>query len=191
MGPDVRIAVLAWGSLVWKPRNDHGELSVAGDWQTDGPELPIEFARISYDGRLTLILTPGYPHLSRVMWAISALEDLDEAIANLATRETNAPIDCIHGVGAGLTVGAPDPSVVETVSSWLDEKRYLDAAIWTGLGPGPRWGAGGWGIEQALHHLSLQRGAERERALEYVRMAPHQIDTPVRRALEAQGQRIR
>ena len=104
----MRIAVLAWGSLVWQPRNDHGELSMAGGWQTDCPELPIEFARISSDGRLTLIITPGYPHSSRVLWAVSGLDDLDAAAANLTARETNAPLDRIHGIGAHRTLGSPD-----------------------------------------------------------------------------------
>ena len=140
----MQIAVLAWGSLVWQPRNDHGELSMAGEWQTDGPTLPIEFARISTDGRLTLIITPGYPHSSRVLWSLSGLGDLDAAAANLAARETNAPLDCIHGIGARRTLGSPDPSVLEAVSMWLGDKPDLDAAIWTGLGPGPRWRADGF-----------------------------------------------
>ena len=181
----MQIAVLAWGSLAWQPRNDHGELSMAGDWQTDGPELPIEFARISADGRLTLIITPGYAHSNRVLWAISGLDDLDAAIANLAARETNAPIDRIHGIGAHRTLGLPDPSVLEAVSTWLGGKPHLDAVIWTGLGPGPRWPADGWSLEKAVGHLTSLQGTARETAIEYIRRAPHQIDTPVRRALQA------
>jgi len=181
----VRIAVLAWGSLVWQPCNDHGELSTAGDWQTDGPGLPIEFARISSDGRLTLIVTPGYPHSSRVLWTISGLDDLDAAVANLAARETNAPLDSIHGIGSGRTLGSPHPSVVEVVSAWLGGKPHIDAAVWTGLGPGNGWPAGGWSPERAADHLASLQGTAREVAIEYIRRAPRQIDTPVRRALQA------
>jgi len=181
----VQIAVLAWGSLVWRPHNDHGELSMAGDWQTDGPELPIEFARISSDDRLTLIITPGYPHSTTVLWAINGLDDLDATVANLAERETNAPLDCIHGIGANRTLGSPDPSVVEAVSIWLGGKPHLDAAIWTGLGPGPRWPADGWSTERAVNHLASLQGAAREIAIEYIRRAPRQVETPVRKALRA------
>ena len=51
----MRIAVIGWGSLLWSPRT----LPLAGTWSSDGPVLPIEFARISVDGRLTLIIEDG------------------------------------------------------------------------------------------------------------------------------------
>jgi len=178
----MRIAVLAWGSLVWQPRNRHGEIRLAGTWHDDGPLLPVEFARISVDGRLTLILVPGYPHRSPVLWAGSAFSDVTAARANLAERETGAPIEEVHGVAAGGDViGAPAGPVVATVSQWLG-CRSLDAAIWTGLGPGGRW-EGGFGVDAAVDYVSGLTGEERRRALEYVRRAPEQIDTPVRRAL--------
>jgi hypothetical protein len=45
----MRIAILAWGSLIWNPRY----LPLASEWVLGGPVLPIEFARVSADGRLT------------------------------------------------------------------------------------------------------------------------------------------
>jgi hypothetical protein len=47
-----RIAILGWGSLIWEPR----ELETIGGWQMGGPVLPIEFSRVSNDGRLTLVV---------------------------------------------------------------------------------------------------------------------------------------
>ncbi len=44
------IVCLGWGSLVWKPC----VLRCKGDWHGYGPELPLEFARVLRDGRLTL-----------------------------------------------------------------------------------------------------------------------------------------
>ncbi len=46
------IVVLGWGSLYWAPR----ELRIRDGWQADGPHLPVEFVRVSSDGRLTLVL---------------------------------------------------------------------------------------------------------------------------------------
>jgi len=43
----MKIAVLAWGSLVW----DRRDLAVAGNFEPTGPRLPIEFCRVSGDGR--------------------------------------------------------------------------------------------------------------------------------------------
>ena len=182
------IAVLGWGSLVWQPRNDHGEILLDGGWHADGPLLPVEFARISSDGRLTLILLPGYPHRSPVMWARSACDDLGAARANLARRETSAPLASAHAVtSAGEVFGDPDPEVVGAVSEWLGDAA-LDAVAWTGLGPGKRWGGVGFTPEGAVAHLLGLTGEQRARAEEYVLRAPPQIDTPVRRLLaEASG----
>ena len=54
----MKIVCIGWGSLVWDP----GVLRCVGDWQTDGPTLPLEFARVWRDGRLALVLTPICPH---------------------------------------------------------------------------------------------------------------------------------
>lgn len=43
----MKIAVLGWGSLIWK----RGNLAVAGDFIPAGPRVPIEYCRVSTDGR--------------------------------------------------------------------------------------------------------------------------------------------
>jgi hypothetical protein len=180
----MRIAVLAWGSLVWQPRNAHGEVLVAGPWRCDGPGLPVEFARISADGRLTLILVPDYPHRSQVLWAPSAFDDVASARENLARRETRAPIDMIHGVtNAGVPFGSPPSGIREVISVW-SSNRSFDAVIWTGLGPGERWNRG-FEANAAVEYVAGLSGEARRRAVEYIRRAPEQIDTPVRRALRS------
>lgn len=88
------IAVLGWGSLIWQP----GELAMQSTWEADGPLLPIEFSRVSADGRLTLVIDPktqgqgrkpvnvGGNEL-RTLYVVSALETLDAAVQNLKARE--------------------------------------------------------------------------------------------------------
>jgi hypothetical protein len=79
----MRCAVLAWGSLVWDPRN----LQVAADFAPNGPLLPIEFCRISRDGRLTLVVDETFGAVCTTYSAPSAIETLDAAIENLRLRE--------------------------------------------------------------------------------------------------------
>ena len=47
----VKFAVLGWGSLIWDPR----ELKIAAKFAPNGPLLPIEFCRVSKDGRFTYL----------------------------------------------------------------------------------------------------------------------------------------
>ena len=50
----MKIAILAWGSLIWQPKDLL--LDTEFGWKEDGQILPIGFARILKDGRLTLLL---------------------------------------------------------------------------------------------------------------------------------------
>ena len=43
----MKIAFIGWGSLIKEPR----ELPIAGEWQSDGPKLWLEFSRISHKGK--------------------------------------------------------------------------------------------------------------------------------------------
>lgn len=184
----MEIVVLAWGSLIWQPENRYGRLAVrsGSKWSSDGPVLPVEFARISSDGRLTLVLVTGYATESPVLWRPSAAVNLDAAIDNLARRETGAPRSAIHATTpTGETHGDPHPSTRDRVATWLSEIG-ANAAIWTGLPPGERWaelGYPGFAVDHAVEYVRSLTGSKRERSLEYVRNAPTQIDTPVRRAL--------
>lgn len=78
----MRIAVIGWGSLIWDLR----DLDIEGEWNTDGPLLPIEFARVSGGNRLTLVLVDNVP-LQPALWAITRKASLAEAVTDLATRE--------------------------------------------------------------------------------------------------------
>ena len=78
----MEIAVLGWGSLIWDP----GNLCIKDNWSKDGPFLPIEFSRISRDGRLTLVLCPKANKV-QVLWAIMCTDILERAIDELKERE--------------------------------------------------------------------------------------------------------
>jgi hypothetical protein len=83
----MRIAVLGWGSLIWERRH----LPITGDWQRSGPVLPIEFSRISRSGEragcLTLVIHEQHGANVPTRFALSLRTNLDDAIADLRTRE--------------------------------------------------------------------------------------------------------
>jgi len=78
-----RIAILGWGSLIWCPR----QLQYEGEWQQGGPVLPIEFSRISSDGRLTLVIDTQRGVDTPTRFVVSSHTDLKSAIENLRDRE--------------------------------------------------------------------------------------------------------
>jgi hypothetical protein len=82
-GVRMKIAVLGWGSLIWKPDG----LQTVGRFLNDGPTLPIEFCRTSQDGRLTLVIDRTYGAPCVTYHALSSFHELDTAIENLRIRE--------------------------------------------------------------------------------------------------------
>src|SRR5690554_8147720 len=83
----MKIAILGWGSLIWQPKelNYNKEFG----WKNDGPYLPIEFARISNNGRLTLVITPNGTEV-QTLYTLSNYKTIEEAILDLAVRKVTA-----------------------------------------------------------------------------------------------------
>ena len=182
----MKSAVLAWGSLVWDPR----ELQTAAKFLANGPLLPIEFCRISADGRLTLAIDETFGAICNTYSAPSAYDNLDAAIENLRLRE---------GMGNARAVGFVEPAsgrqsdvaterhpeAVATISAWAASKGY-DAAIWSALASNfDEFDKGGelFSVSAALQYLETLEGedsAKFAQALAYIRKAPPEVETPVR-----------
>jgi len=181
----VKSVVLAWGSLVWDPR----ELQTASEFVADGPLLPIEFCRISADGRLTLAIDETFGAVCKTYSAPSALESLDAAIENLRLREkTNArAIGFVEPASGRQSDVAAErhPEVVATIAAWAAGSGY-DAAIWTALHSNfHEWDKGGepFSVTAAIRYLETLEGedaAKFAQALDYIRLAPPEVETPVR-----------
>jgi len=183
------IAILGWGSLIWCV----GNLRIQGAWRQDGPTLPIEFARISADGRLTLVLAPGVA-VQRTYWAVSELATLADARRNLKEREQCRTVD-IHYLGrdGGCAEGVP-AEVKTLVATWLRERRALEGVVWTGLPSNwlEKRGREFTAADAVAYIAGLQAAMDdakttHDRAREYVTNAPAFIDTDVRRQLRTRG----
>lgn len=174
----MKIACLGWGSLVWDPRSLH----VRSDWFADGPLLPIEFARVSKDKRVTLVITPNSP-LVRSLWALSSLDSLDTATADLALREDIKEENVQYSIGVWQQAGQAQAGADLEIAQWAT-RLNLDAVIWTKLKP--RFGGQELVAteDQVIAHFRGLSHEQRANAERYVRMTPRQIDTPYRRRME-------
>jgi len=171
----VSIGCLGWGSLIW---NLDG-LPIAR-WKGDGPALPIEFARQSKNGRLTLVLLDHGKRVP-VLHGILRVPDLNVAISALSTRE-GCPK---KRIGYWAASGATSQFLhAKAIASWAQNK-HLDAVVWTAL-PAKFSGVDGRipTVEEAISYFNTLQGDSRRIAEEYIRKAPAQVRTPYRKLFE-------
>lgn len=185
----MNIAILGWGSLIWCP----GGLRVRTRWHADGPSLPIEFARISQDDRLTLVIQPGSTEQS-TYWAFSELTDLEDARQNLKTREKTKSRDIHHVLRDGTGEGDAPPGISQKIAGWACQHPDIDAVVWTGLQSNWQEKRGrDFTVDDATDFLlALEAARDRaraayDRAREYLTHAPAGIDTAVRQAMRTRG----
>jgi len=185
----MKIAILAWGSLLWCKR----DLEIVGTFEPNGPKLPVEFCRVSGDGRLTLVIDETHGKQCTTYSAQSSFEDLDDALANLWTRESHEgatmPINLRnHSTVAFVDLVSRDASprarrhinVVESISKWATANS-LDAVIWTSLGIKFKDATGvSFSVSAAVNYLASLNSDKRAKAFEYIRNAPPTIQTPLR-----------
>ena len=175
----MRIGCLGWGSLIWNP----GDLPFRGIWFRDGPLLPIEFARQSEDGRITLVLVPGRP-VVRSLWSVLSVMSSDAARTALAKRERTDE----ENIGVWETGPANANTglqVCQTILQWATGLA-LDAVVWTALPPKFKGNPEQVPTaKEVVEYLSDLPHEKRRNAEEYIRRAPRQIDTDYRRQIEA------
>lgn len=174
----MRIACLAWGSLVWKWE----PLVLDGPWEADGPWLPIEFAREGDGGELATALAPGVRDVP-TLWAPLATTNVDEARELLRRRE-KIPLDRPEGVGSVAADEAPSEPLARRIAAWA-ATQPVDAVVWTALPPRSRGIEGRMpSVDEACAYLASLAPAVRAHAEHYVRCVPASLGTPYRTAFE-------
>ena len=174
------IACLGWGSLIWDPR----ELPIRRCWYEDGPLVRVEFARVSSNGRMTLVLHESAEPV-RSLWALMTGNDVWDARKRLVKRE-GSPVRNVDKHTGHWPESDPSPTCISSLDGWAGCKGITDV-IWKSLPP--KFAELGHAecpsSTQVVRNLSGLYGPQRDAAEEYVRNAPAQIDTEYRRRIEA------
>ncbi len=173
-----RVACLGWGSLIWEPKG----FVIQGKWFEDGPLIPVEFARQSQDGRITLVLVETVTMVPS-LWALMDTVDLASAVEALRSRE-GILMKNVEKHVCRWSAGQPSPRLIPGLSEWA-KSHDLDHVVWTGLPPKFNGAEITPSVEQVVEYLRALAGEERERAERYVRLAPRQINTPYRSCIES------
>jgi hypothetical protein len=179
----MKIGILGWGSLL----TERKELEIENTkWYNDGPFVPIEFARISKDKRLTLVIHPAFDEV-QTYYAVSIFTKLDAAIANLALREKTEKklenVAYINFNSGEIRSKKLQDELKKKISIWNLNKN-LDALIWTDLDENFKASINQpFSLEASIRHLKSLNRHEFEVAKNYILKAPDQTITKHRNAL--------
>ena len=175
----MKIGILAWGSLYW----DLGSLKIIDEWKSDGVILPIEFSRISDNGkgRLTLVIDEVNGSEIKTYWNTSSFSNLEKSIKDLKDREktTNRNIGYIDLI-ENKSYSKFSESLIKQIKNWAELKK-LEAVIWTDLESNfYKYTNLDFSIENGLEYINNLDKITQEKAIEYINKAPEQTITKLR-----------
>ncbi len=175
----MKIAILGWGSLIWQPK----ELNYNKEfyWKDDGPSLPIEFARISNNGRLTLVITQDDTEV-QTLYTLSNYKTIEEAVRDLAVREGSSRKSIGFYEKAKREFSDVNFLFKNKIIEWIDTTDF-DAVIWTNLKE--NWQTK-TNYKERIEYLKSLKGETKTLAEEYIRKTPEQIRTEYRLKIEEQ-----
>ena len=129
----MKIAYLAWGSLLWNDKN----LNLKTKWEKTSFNLPLNFSRISDNGkgRLTLVVDQnGYEN--PVYFAIAKTNDLNIALTKLKNREktTKSNVGYINLTKDSYRSTLLTIEQLQKIKLFA-EKNNIDSVIWTDIPP--------------------------------------------------------
>ena len=153
--------------------------------------LPIEFSRVSSDGRLTLVIDPTGAEVP-TRFALSPRTDISDAVEDLRKREGTIR------KYIGFIVAATGKSSRQDFSDQVDVNgilknwclsQQIEACVWTALRSNFREELGiDFSPDEAVAYLERLGKGTRENALRYIRNAPTEVDTPLRRKISEKWQ---
>lgn len=175
----MKIAILGWGSLIWQPKelNYNKEF----DWKDNGPSLPIEFARISNNGRLTLVITKDGTEL-QTLYTLSNYKNIEEAVLDLAEREGSDRKSIGSYEKEKKEFSDVNFPFKDKIIEWINTTDFK-AVIWTNHEE--NWQTK-TNYKDRIEYLKSLKGETSTLAEEYIRKTPEQIRTEYRLKIEEQ-----
>ena len=174
----MKIAIIGWGSLIWNPQNLAYNIDL--NWMPDGPLLPIEYSRISADGRLTLVIADNVKHV-KTYYAYSTIKSLDLAILNLAVREGSNISTIGYYIKNENHISPNNFTYQKEIKNWIELNNNIDAVIWTNLTE--NWKTKTQYKSRIDYLVNLPKEVSKV-AEEYIRKTPLQINTLLRKEIE-------
>lgn len=179
-------AILAWGSLTWDPKNLKFLKNFG--WQNDGPILPIEFARISNNGGLTLVITENGTPVTTYFTLVDFQTKVEDVIANLKMREGCNLRDI------GYYISSKDDFFPENFKYKTEIKNWakgvnMKNVVWTNLPEKWEYKTENEEIisvnpDERIEYLKNLPEEKKKLAEEYIRKAPLQTLTKYRILIE-------
>lgn len=174
----MKVAIIGYGSLVRNLKDLPVEMDIFNE---NGPELPLEFSRISKDGRLTLVIDEKRGTQNKTFYTVSRQNNLEKAVEDLRKREKLYTSDFIGWVNntnrTNSIKSSRHPNIVSKIIEWNNQNNF-DAAIWTDLGPRFKNITGIKYSNDAAWEYLLNLPVKRfVKALDYIRSTPVQIKT--------------
>lgn len=189
----MRVAVLGWGSLLWETDTDRGRafLRHCRTWCNEGPQLRLEFSRISESrgNALTLVIDDKNGDRCKVAYAFSKRRALEDAICDLRRREGTT----LKNIGRYWSENgeekwqnADSDEVRASVQQWARSEN-IDAVVWTALRSNfAECKDEEFSVDAAKRHVQSLDAENKVKAAEYIWRAPELANTPVRRALQSE-----
>ncbi|WP_024298220.1 hypothetical protein [Methylomicrobium lacus] len=182
----MKIAILGWGSLLWDKSAEFGDQ--IQEWLPDGPNLMLEFSRISQSrgNALTLVLDAQNGAICKVSYAFSKRKNPDDAICDLRCREgTTLKNIGFYFADESRSPKYRDAQAFNSIQSWALERK-IDVTVWTDLESNfQKQSNEAFSVEAALAYLQID-AVDKAKAAQYVQRAPQFIDTPLRKELQVQ-----
>lgn len=174
--------------MLWETETDRAKAFQrhCETWCYEGPQLQLEFSRISVSrgNALTLVIDDKNGEQCKVAYAISKRRVLEDAICDLRCREgTNWKYIGSYWSEQEKWQNADSCKVRASVRQWARSEN-IDAVVWTAL-PSNFLKCKGeeFSVDAAKRHVQSLNAENKVKAAEYIWRAPKLANTPVRRAL--------